>query len=316
MTKEKGLEKPRALITGDWVGLIAPSSPFNKDELFAGIKFLESLGLQIRYHPSLLDRKKGLLAGDDRERSEELQFMFQDPDVRAIFTVRGGYGAQRILEMIDPEILIKNPKIFVGYSDVTCLLSFLLDRCGLVCFHGPMVNEMGSLSQLTRHYLGRALMNPEPLDSVPLENPIWINKGVARAPLIGGNLSLMCSTLGTPWEIKTAGRILFLEDRGEMPYRIDRMMVQMKQAGKFSSIAGLLFGDMLGETGQEFSVQQEKEIKEVLHENTRDLGVPVVLGLPSGHGKTNIPLPLGVLGELNGNENRFSILEPALRTRE
>jgi len=310
------VEKPRALGDGDWVGLIAPSSPFNKDDLFKGIEFLKSLGLRVRYQPTLLDRKKGFLAGDDLERSEELQLMFQDPEIRAVFTVRGGYGAQRILEIIDPEILRKNPKIFMGYSDATCLLSFLLDRCGLICFHGPMAYEMGSVSQLTRCYLERALMNPEPLDSIPLENELWIKKGVARAPLIGGNLSLMCSTLGTPWEINTAGRLLFLEDRGEMPYRIDRMLVQMKQAGKFSSIAGLLFGDMLGDKGPEFPVRKEEEIKEVLYENTRDLGVPVVLGLPVGHGKENIPLPLGVLGELNGKENRFSILEAALRPRE
>ncbi len=312
MAETGTFQKPKALRPGDWIGLVAPSSPFPHGPFYSGIKFLEEQGFRVRYLPDLPSRKKGFLAGEDQQRAEELQLMFQDPEVKAILAVRGGYGAQRILDKLDPDIVLQNPKIFWGYSDATCLLSYFLDVCNLICFHGPVLNELGALSDRARHFFVNSLTLAEPLGAIPLEKARWIKRGRARAPLIGGNLSLLCSSLGTPWEIKTEGRLLFLEDWGEKPYKIDRMLVQLRQAGKLAAIAGLIFGDFQeSKTGSEH-IQDSDKMDEVLYENSRDLGVPVVCGLPVGHGKENIPLPVGVLGELDGQEGRFSVLEAAV----
>ncbi len=305
-------EKPRALCPGDRIGLVAPSSPFSEEALRAGIRFLEAQGFRVHYLSDLFARRKGFLAGEDTQRSEEIQYMFEDPEIRAVFVVRGGYGALRIMDRLDPEIIKRNPKIFLGYSDATCLLSFLLERCGLVCFHGPLVVEMGSLSEATEQALLRILTATEPLGDLPLEGAKWIHEGQATGRLVGGNLSVLCSTLGTPWEVETEGRILLLEDRGEKPYRVDRMLVQLRQSKKLTHAAGVLFGDLLAGALEQDASWDKKAMEEVLYENTRDLGIPVIYGLPIGHGKTNIPLPLGALAELNGKENRFSIVESAV----
>jgi len=316
MKPEDPLVKPPVLRRGDCVGLVAPSSPFEQNALKAGIRFLKDEGFQVRQRPDLLERRQGFLAGGDQERADEFHKMFEDPDVKAVFAVRGGYGAQRILDRLDGALIRSNPKIFLGYSDATCLLTFLLQAARLVCFHGPFVNEMGSLSDVTRDCLFRLLTRPEPLGPMPLGELGWIRKGRARGPLVGGNLSLLCSTLGTFWELETAGRILFLEDRGEKPYKVDRMLVQLKQAGKLSSIAGLLLGEFQGEQNDERKGDDGKSMEEVLRENAKGLNVPVARGLPVGHGEQNVPLPLGVVAEIDGSEGRVSIVEPAVRPRE
>ncbi len=316
MGSEEAFAKPPVLRKGDIVGLVAPSSPFQREALEAGVRFLEAQGFAVRHRPGLLERKKGFLAGEDEERAEEIHGMFEDPEVRAVFVVRGGYGAQRILSRLDPDLIRSHPKAFLGYSDATCLLTFLLQASRLVCFHGPLVNEMGTLSDLTRDCLLRLLTKDEPLGALPVKNLRWIRRGLARAPIVGGNLSLLCSSLGTPWELQTGGRILLLEDRGEKPYRVDRMLVQLRQAGKFSSIAGLLFGEFQGVGTGEQERSEREAMDEVLAENTRDLGVPVACGLPVGHGRHNVPLPLGVPAEIDGSEGLISILEPAVKLRE
>jgi muramoyltetrapeptide carboxypeptidase len=242
--------------------------------------------------------------------------MFEDPEVRAVFAVRGGYGAQRILDKLDGALVRSNPKVFLGYSDATCLLTFFLQTARLVCFHGPFVNEMASLSDVTRDCLLRLLTQPEPLGQMPLGEIGWIRRGLARGSIVGGNLSLLCSTLGTAWELETNGKILFLEDRGEKPYKVDRMLVQLRQTGKLSSIAGLLFGEFQGDETEERKGGGKEAMEEVLHENTRGLNVPVACGLPVGHGEHNVPLPLGVLAEIDGSQGRVSVLESAVELRE
>ncbi len=316
MGPEDAFVKPPALRKGDCVGLVAPSSPFQQDAFEAGIRFLEDEGFHVKHRPGLPERRKGFLAGEDRERADEIQGMFEDPGVNAIFVVRGGYGAQRILDRLDPDLIREHPKIFLGYSDVTCLLTFLLQRAHLVCFHGPVVNEMGMLSDVTRDCLLRLLTKGVPLGPIPAGDIRWIRTGLARAPIVGGNLTLVCSTLGTPWELETAGRILFLEDRGEKPYRVDRMLVQLRQAGKLSSIAGLLFGGFQGSRTGEQDSHEKEVMDEVLEGNTKDLGVPVACGLPVGHGEHNVTLPLGVSVEIDGREGLVSVLEPAVKLQE
>jgi len=312
MGSEEVLVKPPLLRKGDCVGLIAPSSPFRQDALDAGIRFLKNEGFRVKQQPDLLERRKGFLAGGDRDRADEIDRMFEDPEVNAVFVVRGGYGAQRILDRLDAGRIRRHPKIFLGYSDATCLLTFLLQTVRMVCFHGPLVNEMGFLSDVTRSFLLRLLTRAEPLGPIPVGDIRWIRKGYVRAPIVGGNLSLLCSTLGTPWELEPAGKILFLEDRGEKPYRVDRMLVQLRQAGKLSSIAGLLLGEFLGAQPGEQEGREKKAMDEVLEGNTKDLGIPVACGLPLGHGRDNVPLPLGIPAEMDGGEGRVSILEPAV----
>jgi muramoyltetrapeptide carboxypeptidase len=312
----KPLSRPSVLRKGDCVGLVAPSSPFQRDAVEHGIRFIEEQGFVVRHRADLFARRSGFLAGGDQERADEMHEMFEDPEIRAVFVVRGGYGAQRILDRLDPSLLERHPKIFLGYSDATCLLTFLLQRVGLVCFHGPVVSEMGALSELTRNCLLQLLTGCGPLGPIPAGGIRWIRKGLARAPIVGGNLSLVCSTLGTPWELDTQGRILLLEDRGEKPYRVDRLLIQLRQAGKLSSIAGLLFGGFeRGQPGENELLEREY-MNEVLRENTRDLDVPVACDLPVGHGQHNLALPFGVLAEMNGREGRVSILEPAVNLRE
>jgi muramoyltetrapeptide carboxypeptidase len=316
MRAEESLVKPPVLRKGDCVGLVAPSSPFPYDALQDGIRFLRDEGFLIKHLPALAARRQGFLAGGDQERADELQGMFEDPEVNAVFAVRGGYGAQRILDRLDADRIRCNPKIFLGYSDATCLLTFFLQAVRLVCFHGPFVNEMGSLSGRTRRCLIGLLTTEDPLGPIPVGDIRWIRRGSARGPIVGGNLSLLCSTLGTAWELETAGRILFLEDRGEKPYRVDRMLTHLRQAGKLSSIAGLLFGEFQVEQNEERGGNDTEVMEEVLRDNTKDLGVPVASGLPLGHGRHNVPVPLGVLAEIDGSEDRVSILEPAVRPRE
>ena len=316
MGPEDAFVKPPALRKGDCIGLVAPSSPFQQEALEAGIRFLEDEGFHVKHRPDLRERRTGFLAGGDQERADELHGMFEDPGVNAVFVVRGGYGAQRILDRLDPDLIRDHPKIFLGYSDATCLLIFLLQTARMVCFHGPVVNEMGTLSDVTRDCLLRLLTKGEPLGPIPAGDIRWIRTGLARAPIVGGNLSLLCSTLGTPWELETAGRILFLEDRGEKPYRVDRMLVQLRQAGKLSSIAGLLFGEFQGSRTREQGRHEKEAMDEVLEGNTKDLGVPVACGLPVGHGEHNVPLPLGVPAEIDGREGRVSFLEPAVKLQE
>jgi len=313
--KEPDATRPRALGPGARIGLVAPSSPFDPDAMRSGIAFLEAQGFEVFHLPGLTERRRGFLAGDDEQRAGELMRMFEDPSVDAVFVVRGGYGAQRIMDRLDPQRIRQHPKVFLGYSDVTVLLSFLLDRCGLVCFHGPLVTEMGSLSPMTRTHLLRILTEPGIVGGLPMPEARWIREGEAAGPLVGGNLSILCSALGTPWEVRTEGRILFLEDSGEKPYRIDRMLVQMKQAGKLGGAAGIVFGRFRTARGVSPSEQDREAVFQVHAEHTRDLGVPVLSGLPAGHGRANVVLPPGVRAGIGTGGAAFSLLEPAVVPR-
>jgi muramoyltetrapeptide carboxypeptidase len=307
--------KPPALKRGDLVAVVAPSSPSEQGRLLAGIRHLQAKRFRVRYLPDLLHRRRRFLAGDDEERAEELRLMFEDPEVRAIFVARGGYGAQRLLDRLDPQVIRRNAKIFLGYSDVTALLFFMVERCGLVCFHGPLVTEMSTLSPWTERVLFRALTSPEPAREVPLARSGWIRKGIARGKLVGGNLSTLCATLGTPHEPDTSGKILFLEDRGEKPYRIDRMLVQLKQSGKLAGAAAVLLGDLIPGATAEEADRDDTILREVLFDNLRDLGVPVASGLPAGHGRRNLTLPLGVSVEVDAGRNRLVFLESGVNPR-
>src|SRR5579875_1176625 len=289
--------RPAALRPGDTVGIIAPASGFRRDDLEAGCAELRRLGYQPFYLPSIFERQL-YFAGPAERRVHELHEMFSRPEVKAILCARGGYGCNYLLPQLDLELVRANPKIFAGCSDVTTLLTDLCDAAGLVTFHAPMVaGDLARPGGFEQASWRAALSSGEPYGrEFSAEEVEPLAEGTAEGVLYGGCLSLLCASLGTPYEIRTQGTILFLEDRAERPYRIDRMLMQLKMAGKFDGVRGIIFGEMidcdepatLGYTARQVAMR-------ILGE----LGVPMAFGLKSGHvSRGSITLPLGVPARL------------------
>jgi muramoyltetrapeptide carboxypeptidase len=306
--------RPHPLQKGDCIGVVAPSSPFPKEPFTKGIQTLKGRGFNVWVPQNIFRTCRSFLAGSDADRAGTLMEMFTNPEVHAIMTARGGYGCQRILDKLDAEEIRRHPKIVIGYSDVTFLLLYLLDHCGIIPFHGPMVVELADASLEIQDQLLTTLTHVKPLGKIPLRNPIWIKEGWARGALVGGNLSVVCSTLGTPWEVRTEGRLLFIEEHGEAPFRIDRMLHQLQTAGKLDAANGLVFGDILQRAsgGNESTEAYEEAILGILEDVTKFFSGPVLKGLPVGHGKNNTTLPLGVEAVLNAEENALTVTESAL----
>ncbi|HSE62213.1 MAG TPA: LD-carboxypeptidase [Thermoanaerobaculia bacterium] len=311
--------KPRILHPGDTVGLIAPASyTFDLWRLDDAATRVRALGLEPKFGSHVRGRR-GFLSGTDDERLEDLHAMFRDPGVAAVFALQGGYGTPRLLDRIDYELVRKNPKILLGYSDITGLHLAIGRRAGLVTFHGP--NMIGSLPPRTLELLKKALFVPEPLGDVtnpeeadPLnaEFPLrTVSPGVARGRMVGGNLTLVSATMGTPFEIETKDRILLLEDTGEAPYRIDRMLVQLKLAGKLQQAAGIVFGTCTDCGPSRSSFELSLSLSEVLDEMLGSLGKPVLAGILFGHTKEKAIIPLGVEAELDAGAKRLTIVEAA-----
>jgi muramoyltetrapeptide carboxypeptidase len=289
--------RPAALRPGDTVGIVAPASGFRRDDFEAGCAELLRLGYRPFYLPSIFDREL-YFAGSVERRVGELHEMFARPEVKAVLCARGGYGCNYLLPGLDLDLIRSHPKIFAGCSDVTTLLTYLCDAAGLVTFHAPMVagdiarpgcfDEPAWLAALS---LGSAYHREFLAEEVePLA------EGAAEGMLYGGCLSLLCASLGTPYEIQTQDTILFIEDRAERPYRIDRMLMQLKLAGKFDGVRGIVFGEMIdcGEPGSlDYTLQQ------VVMRILGDLRVPIAFGLKSGHvSSRSITLPFGVQAKL------------------
>jgi muramoyltetrapeptide carboxypeptidase len=311
--------KPRALRPGDTVGLIAPASyTFDLWRLDDAAARVDALGLKPKFGKYVRGRR-GFLSGSDDERLEDLHAMFSDADVAAVFALQGGYGTPRLLDRIDYGLIRRNPKILLGYSDITGLHVAIGRKAGLVTFHGP--NMVGTLPPRTLELLKKALFVPEPLGSVtnPEEQDILnvefplrtVAAGVARGRMVGGNLTLVTATMGTPYEIDTRGRILLLEDTGEAPYRIDRMLVQLKLAGKLQEAAGIVFGTCSDCTPSRSSFELTLSLSEVLTEILGPLGKPVLVGLLFGHTKEKSIIPFLVEAELDAGARRLTILESA-----
>ncbi len=240
--KEKKIKtlKPPRLKRGDTIGIVAPASHFDLEKFNRGIAVLESMGFNTSV-PEGLFNKKGYFAGSDLERAEMVNRYFADTTIKAIMCARGGYGSIRILSLLDYETIQKNPKIFVGFSDVSALLSTLYLRCRLVTFHGPTVTTLGNSDNMTKDSLLSMITSGEKPE-IAMESGITIQPGSASGPVLGGNLNTLCHLLGTRFQPDFKGCILFLEDRGEAPYRVDRMLSQMKLAGCFNRLAGFILG--------------------------------------------------------------------------
>jgi muramoyltetrapeptide carboxypeptidase len=305
--------KPPALRPGDTVGIVAPASNIKPDLLQAGCAALRELEYKPFYLESILERDL-YFAGSPARRMRELEEMFVRDEVRAIICARGGYGSNYLLDMLDLNKIKAHPKIFVGYSDLTSLLTYFADAAGLVTFHGPMLtkdfaNPDGVDLDSWRHALnGSSEWAPE-LDS----DVRSLVEGSAEGVLYGGCLSILVASLGTPYEIRTAGTILFLEDIAAKPFQIDRMLMQLKLAGKLADVRGIICGEMIDCT-QTPDKDQGYTLEEVVLRVVGDLGIPVAYGLRSGHvSRRNITLPFGVRIALNAMSGgvRLRILEAA-----
>jgi muramoyltetrapeptide carboxypeptidase len=306
--------KPPALRPGDNIGIVAPASCFNRDEFEAGCAALRRMGYQPVFDQSIFDRDL-YFAGSVERRTRELENMFLRDDVKAIVCARGGYGSNYLLPTLDISKIRAHPKAFVGYSDNTTLLTYFCDAAGIVTFHGPMVAkdfakpegiDIGSWQDALG---GRDNWRLD-FDSNSGVKPLAA-QGSAEGVLYGGCLSMLVESLGTPYEIRTEGTILFIEDIATKPYQIDRMLMHLKLAGKLKGVRGLIFGEML-ECVQ--APNQGYTLEEVVMRVVGDLRVPVAYGLRSGHvSRQNMTLPIGVSALLNVGSSgvTLEILEPA-----
>jgi muramoyltetrapeptide carboxypeptidase len=313
--------RPMRLREGDTVALFAPATvTYEALELELAVETLEAMGLRVKVGRHVLDRY-GYFAGGDKQRAGDINRAFADPEVKGLFALRGGWGSSRLLPLLDYDAIARNPKIVLGYSDITSLLNGILARTGLVTFHGPNAwSEWNSYSyQSMRNLLfdGEALVyRNEPQkngDLVAKKNRIQtITPGIARGDLIGGNLTLVAALLGTPYLPSFEGRILFLEDVSEAIYRMDRMLTQLALAGKLQQLAGIVFGQFVGVEPQagfgNFSLM------DIFRQHCEPLGIPCYYGASFGHVAKNSTLPLGVRAEMDAAAGTLALLESAVRS--
>jgi len=311
--REAPIKSPQ-LRPGDTIGMVAPASNINRDLLDLGVAELHRLGFKTKYFDSIF-AKRLYFAGTDQRRAEELNAMFVDPDIKAIFAARGGYGAARVIPLLDEAIIGAHPKIFMGYSDITTLLLYLQRQHNWVVFHGPMVTRefAGGEDQYDRELLLRVLCQPQAAGEVDLSGTQVLHPGVARGRLVGGCLPMLTSSLGTSYELDSQDAILFIEDYASKPYQVDRMLTQLRAAGKLDGVRGLIFGEM---TECVQHPEQEYTIVDVIQECVSDLAVPVLVGVRSGHSDVrNQVLPLGIEVSLDCSKGSTAILtieEPAV----
>lgn len=313
------LIRPKALRLGDTVGLVTPATEVPEPER------LDLAERTINYFKLRMKRGRnvGKRFGTYREsveaRLDDLHTMFRDPEVKAVFCIRGGYGSMQLLDRIDYDLIRRNPKIFIGYSDITAMHLAINRHSRLVTFHGPIV--LSRFTDYTQQYFHKALFETAPIGTVtnppdanelrPAHTLRTIRPGTASGQLIGGNLSLVSATLGTPYEIDTRNRILFIEDTGEQPYSLDRMLTHLRLAGKFEQAAGVIWGECQGCGPSDFqpSLASPFTVGETVDNILGELKVPVLSGLTIGHTNDQVTLPEGVMATLDATNRTLEIKE-------
>lgn len=294
---------PPRLNRGDTIGIFAPAGPVRDQDAFAaGHRLLVDMGFKVRYGNDIL-RATGYLAGDDRRRAEELQELWGDPEVKALLAARGGYGCIRLLPELDLDLLGKTPKIIAGFSDISVLLNAISGRTGLITFHGPNLSSLARVDAPSVESFFATLTHRETLPLQPDGLEI-LRSGQARGKLMGGNLASLAHLLGTPRETSWNGCLLFLEDIGEAPYRLDRMLTQLHQAGRLQNIAGLILGSFT-ECGNTELIWQR------LLELITTQNIPLWANFPCGHGASNHILPIGLEAEMDSAAGVLRFIGPA-----
>ena len=309
--------KGKKLQFGDTIGLIGPSGAVRKEgAVDRAIQYMKDLGFNVKVGESAHARY-GYLSGSDELRARDVNAMFADPEVDAIICTRGGYGTMRMLDMLDYDTIRANPKIFIGFSDITAMHIAFQERCGLVTFHGPMATSWNDNfpDGFTKPAILNAIMRDEPLGEL-VNAPDYharetVNSGCAEGMLVGGNLSLIAGTIGTPYEINTKDRIFFIEEVGERTYCVDRMLTQLRLAGKFDDCAGVVFGDFADCPVEypEFGLTLEEIIRDV----AAPCGKPMFTGLQAGHVSPSLTLPFGVKVRMDADACSLTVLEAAVK---
>ncbi len=296
------LSIPKTLKHGNTIGIVAPAGPFDREKFNTGVRVLEKMGFKVII-PKGLFEQDAYLAGPDSHRAEMVTRLFKDPAIDAVFCARGGFGSIRILPLLDYKAIQSNSKIFMGFSDITALLSAFNSRCNLVCFHGPMITTLADMDQRSIDAMIQGLMSGKKL-RITLSKGVILNSGRASGMVIGGNLATLCHLTGTPYQPDYAGCILVIEDVGEAVYKIDRMLMQMKLAGCFKDLSGLVVGSFkdCGDINRIYSV-----IEKVF----RTESFPILAGFDIGHGDRNHTIPLGIQATLDTDSHLLLYHEPA-----
>jgi len=309
--------KPKRLRKGDLIGVISPaSSPNELERIEKGVKYLEGLGYKVDVGKNV-GKVHGYLAGTDEERLDDLHSMFSNKDVKAIFNVRGGYGSGRLLDKINYGLIKRNPKIFVGYSDITALQMAFLKKTGLVTFAGPMVAvdfASDNVDPFTEENFWKIITSSKKIGKINNPNNekfYTLSKGRGEGSLIGGNLALLISLMGTDYQPNFSNSVLLLEDIGEDPYRIDRMFYQLKYAKVFSKIKGVILGRFV-DCYIKDKTQSSLTLNDVISDYLEELKIPVLYNVKHGHIKENLTIPWGLKTKINTSRCFIEITESAV----
>ena len=317
LKKRKKIIKPKRLKKGDTIGLITPGSYIDDEGLEKAVKNIEGLGFKIKLAKNIR-AERGFNAGTDAQRLADLHSMFSDRQVSGIWCARGGYGCGRLLPHINYRIIKKNPKVIIGFSDITALLQAIYKETGLVGFHGPVGSS--DFTDYTKEYLLKVLIEPTDQLSISLskenqvlakEEKVYATKvirgGMAVGKLVGGNLSLLAPLAGTKYQPDIKGKLLFIEEIGEVPYRIDRMLTQLRQSYPLKEAAGIILGVFRGCEMKKGS--RSLSLMETLEDRLGDLKIPVFYGTAIGHIKNNMTLPIGINARFNADRGELTLLE-------
>lgn len=282
---------------GDTIGLVAPAGPVNnKNNFTAGIAILKKNGFHVKYNRHLLNAK-GYLAGSDQDRADEFNRLWSDPEIKALVAVRGGYGCMRILDLIDMEQIKNNPKILIGFSDLTILLAAIHKKTGLVTYHGPVVTTLDSIDKESQTSFFNVL-NGKTADMISHSEVTILQGGDTEGILMGGNLTTLVHMIGTPYELSWDNTILFIEDTGESPYRLDRLLTHLAFSGRLQKIKGLILGTFSDDSGKKNNAMQR-----AVHQRIVELfvkrDIPIWANFPVGHSRRNLTLPVGAQGKMD-----------------
>ncbi|HEY8889487.1 MAG TPA: LD-carboxypeptidase [Clostridium sp.] len=298
----------KRLCLGDTIGLISPASPENIEAIKKGILFLKNQGFNVIEGTHIND-KWGYLAGKDTDRAADVMEMFKNDSVDMILCIRGGYGTSRILPYLDFDVIKKHPKIFAGFSDITVFLNSFYQKCGLTTFHSPMGTSNLEDNETFKSFMFTLMEGYKPYT---IKNPVefktnCITPGIAEGNLIGGNLALICNSLGTPYKIDMKDKILFIEDVGEAPYRIDRMLTQLLLAEKLQQCKGIILGQFKDCNLPHY--ERSLTLEEVLSDRLYDLNIPMFSGFCSGHDYPKLTLPIGARVKMDAQKGIIYVME-------
>ena len=309
--------KPKRLSPGDTIGVISPASPSeNRSEVFRAKEYIEAMGYNVVIGKNV-KKTRGITAASEEDRLDDIHEMFRRDDIDAVFVTQGGYGCAQLLRNLDFDLIKEHPKILTGFSDITALHLAINKVCDMVTFHAPGMARFNDeeLTEYTKESFFRNLTSPEPPGEIKKASPkkwlVRINGGTCEAPVIGGNLTLICASLGTPWEIDTKGKILFFEDVEAEPWVMDHMLSHLRNAGKLDDAAGFVIGECTDcvPRKNDPGYFTDLSIEDVFEYYLKPLGKPVLYGLPMGHSDDLATLPLGVMTRLDADKKTFTVLE-------